>query len=416
MSKDTSRIVPDVEMDFSTTELSIDDILKQHSTEEDNFEGNDGDNFSVDDIEEIVNPGQEYTANLEKETDILDTVKSQMSEFDDPEAVTGEENKEGTENKQEEGRALSDDVYSAAFDFIREQGILNIPDDIEELNEETTRELIQRDQEARNQRAFDYVKDQAGDERIQELFDHVYKGGTWDDFEPMKETIQAEIDFQNLDPTKEEDSRFLIQQYLMEGLNPENPAHALRLEKVPEDTQNYFDRLESEDIAAKAKDYFLGEIAKDKQSLAVQQQERLKQEEMLKQQAVQDEKQWINDFTSTLKTRDWSKDKKDNVIQQFGIVELNDGTETELWRYKWNNMWKKPKLVHVFMDFLSELDPNTMEFGNRALSSSKKVSNKIFEMAKRKAAGNKKSGKAVSPKRQASDSNNNNKINPFDLI
>ena len=363
-------IIPEVDFNLSdNSDLSINDIMAQMGQQDVSRSNtsNQPTSFNLNDVDEFV----EDT----KDEDFLGVVKQQT-----------ESNVEPTRKEQETDQRYNEDTYSLALDFIREQGILEIPDDLGELDEAKLQWVIDQNNQKRNQAAVDYVRGQAGDERVAELFDLVYNGGTWDDVNNMRELIQVETDYDNLDPRNDQHQRFLIESFLKDGLDASNPAHKRRLEGLNEEVERVIERLEGENVANEAKAYFVEKINKEKDDLYYAKEHRIQQEQAYRQQELQREAQWVEDFKSTLNQRTWSQDKKQSVIQQFDIVKLNDGTEKEMWKYKWEQMWKKPELVHVLMDFMSNIDPYTMSFKGEQQSAEKNATKRILEMATKKQA------------------------------
>lgn len=338
--------IPEEEMNF---DFGLDDILK--TTNEASSESTDSENTSnfMEDVQQTI----EQHATEENEP----VVEEQVTEQQQP--------------------SYNEDVYSAALDVLKENNLLNIPDDIGDINQETWNELIEQNKQNQRDAILNEMRMNAADPKITELFDYVYQGGSWHGFEEMKQTINDEINIESLNTQEEDDQRYLIDSYLREGLDPQNPAHQRRIENIPNEVNNYFDRLEAEDIAQEAKNYFLTKVNEQKQIIAYQQQQVKEQELQQQQYQAQQQQEWINDFRKTLNEKNWSQNKKDNVVRQFDIVELDDGREMEMWRYKFNELWKDPNLTQVFIDFISDLDPNTLQFKSRGVPVNKQVTSTI---------------------------------------
>ena len=337
--------IPEEEMNF---DFGLDDILK--TTNEASSEPTDSEDTSnfMEDVQQTI---EQHTAENEP------VVEEQTIEQPKP--------------------SYNNDVYSAALDVLRENNLLNIPDDIGDINQETWNDLIEQNKQDQRTTILNEMRMNAADPKITELFDYVYQGGSWHGFEEMKQTINDEINIESLNTQEADDQRYLIDSYLREGLDPQNPAHQRRIENVPNEVENYFDRLEAEDIAQEAKNYFLGKVNEQKQMVAYQQQEAQQQQHQHQQQQQQQQQEWINDFRQTLNEKSWSQNKKNNVVKQFDIVELDDGREMEMWRYKFNELWKDPNLTQVFIDFISDLDPHTLQFNSRGVSVNKQVTSTI---------------------------------------
>ena len=196
----------------------------------------------------------------------------------------------------------------------------------------------------------------------------------------MISTINDEVSIEQLDPSNDDDQRYLIETYLSEGLDPNNPVHARRLQTIPSEVDDYIERLESEDLANEAKQFYLGRVNEQKAILAQQQQEYARHQEMLAQEAQQKQQEWIHSFRSTLNESKWSEDKKKQVIDQFSHVELDNGETMEMWRYKFDAIWQDPKNTQIFLDFLSDFDPYKLQFNRNGVPSNKVVSSTIQDI------------------------------------
>ena len=328
--------------------------------------------FGLDDILKTTNEASSEPTDSEDTSNFMEDVQQTIEQHT-------AENKPVVEEQtiEQPKPSYNNDVYSAALDVLRENNLLNIPDDIGDINQETWNDLIEQNKQNQRSTILNEMRMNAADPKITELFDYVYQGGSWHGFEEMKQTINDEINIESLNTQEADDQRYLIDSYLREGLDPQNPAHQRRIENVPNEVENYFDRLEAEDIAQEAKNYFLGKVNEQKQMVAYQQQEAQQQEFHHQQQQAQQQQQWINDFRQTLNEKSWSQNKKNNVVKQFDIVELDDGREMEMWRYKFNELWKDPNLTQVFIDFISDLDPHTLQFNSRGVSVNKQVTSTI---------------------------------------
>jgi hypothetical protein len=85
----------------------------------------------------------------------------------------------------------------------------------------------------------------------------------------------------------------------------------------------------------------------------------------------------------------------------------------ELWKYKWNKIWEHPDLTQVFMDFISDLDPYSLQFNNRNTPVQKQVTNKILEIVNnKKTVSNKFKSEGRSFNRQQEQNETKRAINP----
>jgi hypothetical protein len=336
--------------------------------------------FGLDDILKTTNEASSESTDSENTSNFMEDVQQTIEQH------AAEENKPVVEEQvtEQQQPSYNDDVYSAALDVLKENNLLNIPDDIGDINQETWNELIEQNKQNQRDAILNELRMNAADPKITELFDYVYQGGSWHGFEEMKQTINDEINIESLNAQEEDDQRYLIDSYLREGLDPQNPAHQRRIENIPNEVNNYFDRLEAEDIAQEAKNYFLNKVNEQKQIIEYQQQQAKEQELQQQQYQAQQQQEWINNFRQTLNEKNWSQNKKDNVVKQFDIVELDDGREMEMWRYKFNELWKNPNLTQVFIDFISDLDPHTLQFKSRGVPVNKQVTSTIQNLINNK--------------------------------
>ncbi len=353
--------------------------------------------FGLDDILKTTNEASSEPTDSEDTSNFMEDVQQTIEQHTTENEPAVEE--QATEQPKP---SYNNDVYSAALDVLKENNLLNIPDDIGDINQETWNDLIEQNKQDQRSAILNEMRMNAADPKITELFDYVYQGGSWHGFEEMKQTINDEINIESLNTQEADDQRYLIDSYLREGLDPQNPAHQRRIENVPSEVENYFDRLEAEDIAQEAKNYFLGKVNEQKQIIAYQQQEAQQEQEQVQQQQAQQQQEWINDFRQTLNEKSWSQNKKDNVVRQFDIVELDDGREMEMWRYKFNELWKDPNLTQVFIDFISDLDPHTLQFKSRGVSVNKQVTSTIQNLINSKQQNRSKG--QYSDKRQSDSS------------
>lgn len=389
------------------------------------------DSFSLDDIAQSVSQagGQDIKVDGEKYSPDDDNVSTNDGNtsynINDTDFEVLDDNVDGgdtnqlpnTQQPKEDDKPVEkgygEDVYSALFDLIKERQIFYMPEDVEGLTPEGLEEMISKDQQVRNQQALAYVRNQSDDPRLQELFDHVQRGGSWEDVQTFKEIQQDEDAISSYDVAKENDQRELIELYLRDGLDPNNPSHQRRLNNIYNDVDTYIERKEGQEMAAEAKGYFQDKVSQYKESEAIRVQQEQEKQQAAQYEEFERKKNWTNEFHEVLNEREWSQDKKKNVVDQFQVVELDNGQQMELWKYKWNKIWEYPELTHMFMDFVSDLDPYSLEFGARAVPTNKKASNMIQNMINAKQDVSKRNRTSVSRLNQNKSTNSNKKINPL---
>jgi hypothetical protein len=295
----------------------------------------------------------------------------------------------------------NESVHELALNFLKENGLFQVPEDYENIDEDTWTKIVEYNKEQQRKNIIDEMR-ATSDPKIMELFDYVREGGTWYGYDDMRNTLQQEIDIEALNTSEESHQRYLIESYLSDGLDPNNPAHARRLNNIQQEVEAVFDRLEGEELAIEAKNHFSEKIKSQKQEIIAAQEAYRREQENAKQEAIRHQQEWAKTFQKTLNERDWSNAKKEAVISQFDPVTLDDGRKIEMWKYKFDQIWQKPQLVQVFMDFLSDLDPYTLEFKRNGVPTNKVVTNTIQSIINSKTQ---QKSKGVNQPRQAGNDN-----------
>lgn len=358
--------------------------------------------FDINDImKEVQNNTSNFTENSQyNRIDPTQTDTPKITEQPDPfgENVVTEEVEETTE-PQENVEAQDDvveevivedieydtKVNSAAMRILESEGFLQLPEDMkEDLSDEEMQEIFEQNERRRDEETLNRIRSKAGDPKIVELLDFVMEGGSWYGFDEMKNTLQDEIDISGLDETNEDHQRHLISMYLSDGLDPNNPSHARRLKGIEAEVNNSFERFENDELSKEAKNYLLSKVEDKKNFVIEQQQEAKRLEDVRKQNEINARNEWNNKFKDSLNSRKWNENKKNEVINQFDIVELTNGEKMEMWKYKYDAIWKDPESTQVLMDFLSEFDHNTLKFKNKDTDISKAATSKIKQLIKNK--------------------------------
>ena len=374
MSKDL--IIPDVS--FHSEELSLDDI-KSSLVSSEEVTVTPSEKFNVNNVETVA---QEEVKTETPTVDVTPGADTATIDFDTK-------------------------VYQAAFDFIKEQGLLVVPNDYEIADEESLSTLVNYNRQLVYEQALADVKNRAGDDFVAELFDIVYNGGTIDDVKFVKDIIESDIALEKLDLNDEHNVRILIKEYLSEGLDPRIPAHKRRLDNIESEIQVIFDRLESEEVAKEAKAHFTKKSKELKAAKAAELEAIKVAKENSERESYRRQQEWNQEFKDILNRRQWSQSKKDTIVKQFDILQLTDGSEVELWKYKWNRMWEKPELVQEFMDFISDLDEYSLTFKRRSETPASLATKKILEVANAKSGNNNKGAYQQRSKDQSA------KIDPY---
>ena len=377
--------IPEEELNFSS--FTVADITKTVNAANADVTKSE---TSEETIEETTNSNQ--PVNVLTKDDIRNSTNTNSGATDIEEVKEEVVTQDATTPEVVENTPYTDEVYAAAIQLAQENGLLNIPEEMEgNITNEVWQDLLQKNEAARQQQTINNIRQSAGDPKIVELLDYVMNGGTWYGFNEMQETIQEEIDITSLDASKEEDQRYLIELYLSDGLDASNPAHVRRLQNIDNEVNTAFDRLENDALSKEAKAYLLNKNAIEKQGIAEQQKAYQQQQQEEANRQEQARQNWNNQFKTTLNDRNWSQDKKNSVVSQFDIVQLDNGSEMEMWQYKFDAIWRDPQATQIFMNFISDFDPNSLKFKQQGQPINKQVTSRITSLINKKAQTGSKS-------------------------
>ena len=385
-----NNIEPDIDLNFDDS-FDLEEMLTNSVNEQ---EDNEDEYYQPDDLEEVEIENSNSEENTRKEDE-----EEKLTDEDLENIISNEDEEASDSNKDNEENDT--DPYSLAFKFITEQNILHVPDNFnkDDLTEESILKLVEENHQIRNQQVFEAIKNQSEDPRLQELFDVVWNGGTYEDLQDMRVALDAEFDWESADPSNEEHAKIMIKQLMLEGLDENNPAHQIKIKNIDSDIQNSIDNMESEQLAKQSKQYFLERIRNEKERVKNNKQQRVLEQQRIEQQRIERQNAWNSTFQEKLSERNWSSEKKNEVLEQmFYIVELDNGQEMKLWEYKMNQIWNNPEHAHMLMDFLSDFDEYKLEFKTRKESSNTKVANTFVKNLINKTSGNKGSKKRPAQK------------------
>lgn len=395
-----SNITPTIHsFDSSEDDAFFNNLIEKHSNSEytdiqevpDNSFGNDLREYDGDDDfykflknKQTSDENNQLSVNTNPGSFNLNDIKAQNPVKKDTSALKMDEAikaKENSKNKQQ-GK-FSDDSYFLAFEFIKENNLLQIPEGIE-LNAQTLPQILEYDNQKRVDQAFDYIRGQAGDQHVAELFDMVIAGGTLQELETGKDIVSEEAYLRSLDIRDEDTQRRLLTTYLKQGLDPNIPSQYELLSEIPNRIDSIIGSYQGETRAAKALEHFLKDVEIGKRELQRSKTERIQNEEAIKLAKYKREESWRNSFISELKNRNWSNNKKNEVWSHFNNVTLEDGTVLPLWDFKMKKIWENPKHAQALFRFLSEFDEYKHEFKTPDKTPAQLATDKIMEMAARK--------------------------------
>lgn len=345
--------------------------------------------WSQEDADQKEDPN--YTKDQEEETEEEDSEEEQLAEADQ-------------EDPQEEETA---DEEVSLLDIIREERLLDIPEDFEgDLTEDKIEEFKRSTYERRD---WEIIRARrsvfANDPEKLELFDYLMTAEEDADL-PRFRSIQEEVkEFSDYDISEQDNQREILTQWLKEGLDPDNPAHRLRLSKVNGEVDNIIEEGKGEELSKQAKDYFVSKAESRKQ----QELQRAAQLKQLKQQQIEAQRQreeaWHRGFMESLSSQSLPEEKKRALYEeQYGTVQLNNGEEVPVWYAKELVIKSDPRLYQQYLDWLS----SSFDLGKRAFIN--KASEDVDDVATRKILKLANSKKSKKKSRSSSRQNTGRRV------
>ena len=284
---------------------------------------------------------------------------------------------------QDYKQEIPDASVALAFEFIKEQGLLHIPDNVE-LTAANLKDVINHDQELRNQAALNYVMSKAGDPYVAELYNIVWNGGTLDDLQNANGIVQDQKFFSELDLTDEGNQRQVISMFYKEGLDENIPSHVYFIQDIPNRVDNIIGSYRGEEEAVKAVNYFLDGIEKEKELLEDAKHQRIAEQNRIEIAKLQYEEKWRTEFFKTLVEREWTTDKKNEITSQFDNLKLDDGSTISRHQYKLKKIFENPKNTQILMRFLTDYDEYKEEFKSLNKSVEAVATSRILDLIKSK--------------------------------
>lgn len=239
---------------------------------------------------------------------------------------------------------VDDDPTIGYVKELVELGLLNAPEGFksEELTDDIKlQELLDYDNQVREETAFAGLKQKIADPRVLELLEHAIKGGQFADAEQYFQ-LQQEEDFKDIEfKTDDERAEFVKEVYISKGI-PAKRAEMLVTALVEEN-----------ELKAEA-DTLKGEISADatkrKANLdkAAQEAEKERQATAL---------QWREGFYKGLDKLELNPTKRSQIQKQFDNVRFTDGTTMPKWQYQFHQIQQNPEAFIRFLELVSYFDP-----------------------------------------------------------
>jgi hypothetical protein len=281
------------------------------------------------------------------------------------------------------------DVYSAAFDVIKELDIIRIPEgfDLSQVSAEMLVQLKEETLAMQQQEAYDYMREEVShDPYMLELLDYSYQGGMFANLPKMVELLQKEIDWRVVNVNDEKIQREVVKRYYADGLNPANPKDKKLIEFIPARIDALVKDKKLRDEAEAGRQHFLARVDAKKQEeyQRVIQEKQYQEQEAIK--AQQQQEMWDREFRNALAAANWSEDKKEAVKKEMAHVRLQNGSSIPVWQYKQEVIFNNPALFQMFLDFTSKFDVKSNSFNETVTEDklSNSAVNKLVERLQKK--------------------------------
>ena len=258
------------------------------------------------------------------------------------------------------------DPYILAFEIANTLGALTIPEDVDltKMDKATLQKIADHTTKMQRYDAMNFIRQQASkDADTLRMLEYGMGGVPFSDIPKMQNIIQEKRDFTNFNIEEESRQKAIIELYLGDGLNPNDPRDQFVIEEsIPAQIEKFKDEGQLKTKAQEAKTFFINRAEaeaqeEEKRTLALKEQQRYQEA-----QDRQAQEKYQNAFFTALNSSGWADEIKEAVKQQTGLVKLQDGTTMPLWQYKQNIILDNPKLFPIFLDFMTKFDHMTGNF------------------------------------------------------
>jgi hypothetical protein len=322
-----------------------------------------------------------------------------------------------TEDQNQTNNDQEADPYEIAFDLLQEMDLIRLPEGITNLNAEEIEYYKEQTLIDQREEALHYLRSRVQhDPKMLDLFDYVMDGAEYADLPTYRALTEVEIDYENANIEDVNVQKDLVYQYLRNGLDVNDPKNKEIIEFIPDKIEKLEDTNKLKEKALVAREYFVNLVRERKQQerqRALQQKEAYEREqELLYQQNLE----WDRLFRQSLTQRKWSDAKKNAVVKENTVINLEDGSQLPLWEYKRQIIFNDPYLFQQFLDFTASFDLNSGDFKGSAPQGQPQDNsaiNKILERALKKSQD--KRGSAVNRAERFIQNDNKQKpvANPY---
>jgi len=254
------------------------------------------------------------------------------------------ENSKTPENKKEpvEDRTKGDNTNWAAFDYIKENELMFIPEDFEfDGSEEKLEELYQKDQEYRQQLAAQEFYNRFKDPALAELFKYAEEAEGFANIPDYLYLQKQTKGYESLDPSDTDQAKQIVTNYL-------------KMKDVDEFTiESTIEKAEIEDKLSTLAE------SMQKKILDTLEQEKKQMSEAAKKAAIEDRQKqtkFQHEFTTALQKASWDKEKKQKVTNLLYAQEV-DGQEYAGYQIAQAQIQNNPEHFLQFLAILSTYDP-----------------------------------------------------------
>jgi hypothetical protein len=382
------RTITDDSKRESEVEVSLD--------QEETLEGSSGIEDGSEELEKAINKA---TGNLSEEEEEEEEFEDDDSD-DDQESEEEEEGSEEEEEEEEEEEGESDDDDEEGepglFDIITEEGLLRIPEGFEIDGELTGDQIDYLKDYTRQVERMELLNDiraqYASDPYKQRVFDYFVTGESNADIPAYTQMINRVKDYSNLDVKNEDNQRPVLKDFLSYGLDPNNPAHKIRLDNLDKEVESIIENGEGEKQTKQAVQFF---IEQESKNIEAEEQRVLQMRELEIEQErrkAEEQDRWHRSFIKTVESQNWSNARKQQVLsEQYGEYTLQDGTTVPVWYAKEQMIKSNPDLYREYLSWLSDsFDLNTGRF-KKTEDPNTIASRKILDIANKKNSKKRKS-------------------------
>lgn len=430
---DDSILTQSIQNEVSSDVINNNSNNNFNSDSNNNYSNNQtNDNSQIDalnyDIDRAIMQEIEEGISKDYNTNTNNNLENNIKELEDSVRNTQNNNSDtsvnnNTDDTKSVGEASNNDEldpYNLAFDIIREENLLYIPEDFEgELDADAIDYFKQYTKEVEKYNIINSQRNKYLNDPVKlRMFDYFFSAEEDADL-PLFDQLNSDLDYwENYDISNEDNQKEIIKEYLKAGLNPDNPSYSLLLSDIDSKVNSILENYEGEDKAKEARDYFLKNVkenmTKELQRVNTEKEYRLKQEEEMERKRTE----WNNNLIKAIQSKNWNNSKKNSLINEQYQEILYENEYVPMWYAKEDIIKSNPDLYVTYLDWLnSNFDIETKSFKTQTNSNSsnkKEVTRKIMEIIQKKQGISKSHQMDYNSNNSSSD--DNIVVNPMDML